>query len=258
MTDTISHSRVCSGQAIYVGCAGWGLASGVASRFPSEGSHLERYAQVFPSVEINSSFYRPHQPKTYARWAASVPDAFRFSVKIPRSISHELRLREADAAMRAFVDQTAMLGDKLGSLLLQLPPSLALHKAVATDFFSMLRGLTSVPVVCEPRHTSWFTPAAAELMRDEGIACVHAHPAPVSGIEPRGDPHTLYIRLHGAPLMYYSAYDDAFIDAVAVKIAATCRSRCQAWCIFDNTARGEAIPNALTLMERLRAIHPAT
>lgn len=242
----------------YVGCAGWGLSSKVAARFPTGGSHLERYAQVFSSVEINSSFYRPHQAKTYARWAASVPDAFRFSVKVPRSVSHELRLRAADATLRTFVDQVAALGDKLGCLLLQLPPSLALNTSDALDFFSMARGLTSAGIVCEPRHVSWFTPAAADLMRSAGIACAHAHPLPVPDVESRGHPHTLYIRLHGAPHIYYSAYSDAFIDAVALQIAEARRSQRQVWCIFDNTAQGEAIPNALTLMERLKAMSPAS
>lgn len=238
--------------AAFVGCAGWSLSSKHAEAFPSDGSHLERYAQVFPAVEINSSFYRPHQPKTYARWAASVPDAFRFSVKMPRSITHERRLREADAVTQAFVDQVAALGDKLGCLLLQLPPSLALNEPEARRFFSMLRGLTSARVACEPRHGSWFTPVAAELMKEEGIACVQAHPLPIEGVEPAGDPHTLYLRLHGAPDIYYSAYDEPFINATAEKIRRAHRAGEQAWCIFDNTARGEAIPNALMLMQRLK------
>ncbi|HEY9460110.1 MAG TPA: DUF72 domain-containing protein [Paralcaligenes sp.] len=245
---------ISAARPVYVGCAGWGLSSTVAAHFPAKGSHLERYAQVLSSVEINSSFYRAHQPKTYARWAASVPDAFRFCVKIPRTITHELRLREADAAMHTFMDQVSSLGDKLGCLLVQLPPSLALNRPEALSFFSTLRGLARVRVVCEPRHISWFTPAAADLMKDAGIACVRAHPSPISGAEPAGDPDPLYIRLHGAPRIYYSAYNDAFIDAVAVRIAIARRSNRQAWCIFDNTARGEAIPNALTLMERLRVM----
>lgn len=254
MTNTTCQIVCSDALPVYVGCAGWALSSKVDRLFPNEGSHLERYARVFPAVEINSSFYRPHQPKTYARWAASVPDVFRFCVKMPGTISHELRLRNADAAMHAFVEQVTALGDKLGCLLLQLPPSLALNKPEALDFFSMLRGLTSVRVVCEPRHASWFTPAAADLMADASIACVRAHPLPISGIEPEGDPRTLYIRLHGAPHVYYSAYDDAFIDAIALRIAEARRSHRQVWCIFDNTARGEAIPNALTLLARLKPI----
>ena len=236
---------------IHIGCAGWGLSSRVAERFPAHGSHLERYAQVFSAVEINSSFYRPHQPATYARWAASVPDAFRFSVKIPRRISHELRLRNAAAAVGGFMQEVAPLGEKLGCLLLQLPPSLALDPPAARAFFSLLADATDTPVVCEPRHATWFTKAGAETMRSVGIACVRADPPPVVGVEPAGDPDMLYIRLHGSPQMYYSAYDGPFIEAVAARIVEARNSSAEVWCIFDNTASGEAVPDALTLMEEL-------
>jgi uncharacterized protein YecE (DUF72 family) len=252
MTKAVGHTDGLSKAPTYLGCAGWTLSAKVGSNFPADGSHLERYAQVFSAVEINSSFYRPHQAKTYARWAASVPGAFRFSVKMPRAISHELKLRDADAAVRTFLGQVTALDDKLGCLLLQLPPSLAFNEPEAQDFFSMLRGLTSVPVACEPRHASWFTPDAANLMRAAGIACVHADPLPRPGVEPAGDPHTLYIRLHGSPRIYYSSYDDAFIDAIVGRISEARGSVRQVWCIFDNTAHGEAIPNALALKQRLK------
>ncbi len=87
--------------AIAVGTAGWSLPKTYAPRFPEAGSHLERYGQRFPAVEINSSFYRPHRVTTYAKWAAAVPDGFRFAVKVPRSVTHERRLIGADEPSRA-------------------------------------------------------------------------------------------------------------------------------------------------------------
>ena len=71
-----------------IGCAGWSIPKAHAGAFPAVGTALERYAQVFDCVEINSSFYRSHRPSTYERWAASVPDHFRFSVKMPKQITH--------------------------------------------------------------------------------------------------------------------------------------------------------------------------
>lgn len=237
---------------VRIGCAGWALSAAVAAQFPGQGSHLERYARVFDAVEINTSFYRPHQPKTYARWAASVPDTFRFAVKMPKTISHELRLRDTHDALVPFLQEVAQLGEKLGCLLLQLPPSLAFDESTARRFFSLLRRLTDARVACEPRHATWFTETAAETMTYAGIACVHADPPPVGGSEPVGDTGTLYLRLHGSPEIYYSAYDEPFLDAVAERLIHAHRSHIDAWCIFDNTARGEAIPNALTLMEKLK------
>ncbi|MFP4848682.1 DUF72 domain-containing protein [Paraburkholderia sp. BR14264] len=236
---------------IRIGCAGWGLSANVAARFPARGSHLERYAQIFSSVEINSSFYRSHRPETYARWAASVPDAFRFSVKVPRRITHELRLRDADAPVSDFVQEVTPLGRKLGCLLLQLPPSLAFDEVATRDFFTLMRSLTAAHIVCEPRHATWFTEEGAQTLKSAGIACVRAHPSPIAGVEPVGDPGTLYVRLHGSPEIYYSAYDEAFIEAVAARLLEARSSASEVWCIFDNTARGQAVPNALTLMEKL-------
>ena len=79
-----------------VGCAGWALPKEHAGRFPGGGTHLARYAGRLPAVEINSSFYRPHRPATYARWAASVPEDFRFAVKVPKDATHARRLVNAE------------------------------------------------------------------------------------------------------------------------------------------------------------------
>ncbi|HYW08000.1 MAG TPA: DUF72 domain-containing protein, partial [Longimicrobium sp.] len=108
----------------WIGCAGWSLPRVEQERFPAEGTHLERYAGRFPAVEINSSFYRPHRPATYARWGESVPPSFRFSVKVPKAITHTLRLRAAAEPLAAFLAEAGALEEKLGCLLVQLPPSL--------------------------------------------------------------------------------------------------------------------------------------
>jgi uncharacterized protein YecE (DUF72 family) len=231
-----------------IGCAGWSLSSKVAAAFPGDGSHLERYARVFPCVEINSSFYRPHQEKTYRRWAESVPGTFRFSVKLPRTITHERRLRDCDDALASFVQQASGLGTTLGCVLVQLPPSLALDVGIATAFFSALRRSIHVPVACEPRHASWFTDRGAAVFQEAAVACVWAHPSPVAGADVRDDGGMVYLRLHGAPHVYYSPYDDTFIQTIAERLAQARASGKDAWCIFDNTARGEAVPNALSLL----------
>lgn len=236
---------------LLVGCAGWALATKDAPFFPDEGTHLERYAKVFSCTEINSSFYRSHQEKTYLRWAASVPETFRFSVKMPRTITHELRLRRCEVPLRAFLDEVAALGRKLGCILVQLPPGLELDVRSANGFFALLRKHTQVPVACEPRHASWFTPKGAAVLDKAGISCVWADPSPVAGIQPPISCGMLYMRLHGSPRVYYSAYDDAFIDGVASRMRLAREEGRVVWCIFDNTARGEAIPNALTLSGRL-------
>ncbi len=237
---------------VKIGCAGWGLSSSTAAAFPSAGSHLERYAQVFSAVEINSSFYRSHRPATYARWYDSVPEDFRFSVKIPRTISHELRLRETDALLVQFLAEAGQLHEKLACLLLQLPPSFKFDAAVVEQFFKYFRQQTDVATVSEPRHATWFSAEAGDMLRHYQIAGVHADPMPVAKVKVSGWDQTIYIRLHGSPITYRSAYDDTFLVAKAKEIKRATASAEAVWCIFDNTADGAAVPNALSLQKLLR------
>ena len=144
-----------SDSPIFLGTAGWSLPREHWAAFASEGSQLQRYAGRFAAVEINSSFYRPHRPATYAKWAESVPAAFRFCVKVPKQITHERRLGDCDELLARFLSECGELGEKLGCLLLQLPPSLALDPASAARFVEALRARHEGPVVIEPRHCSW-------------------------------------------------------------------------------------------------------
>ncbi|NOX60422.1 MAG: DUF72 domain-containing protein [Chloroflexi bacterium] len=123
---------------IHIGCAGWSIPKAQAELFPTKETHLQRYAARFPAVEINSSFYRLHRPQTYARWAASTPAHFRFAVKMPCAITHYGRLKDA-SGLAEFLAGPRELKEKLGPLLVQLPPSLAFERDVAEEFFAVLR-----------------------------------------------------------------------------------------------------------------------
>lgn len=237
---------------IRVGCAGWSILSRHRALCGEDGSHLARYAARFDVVEVNSSFYRPHAATTYARWAAQVPASFRFSVKLPKAISHEARLRRCGGALDRFAAETAGLGRKLGGLLLQLPPSLAYEARMADTFFAMLRRRFAVPVACEPRHPSWFEPRVDVLWRRYAIARVAADPARVPDAgRPGGAGRWAYFRWHGAPRMYYDAYDDAHLHALAHALRAASGPGRPAWCLFDNTAAGHALADAARLQALL-------
>jgi uncharacterized protein YecE (DUF72 family) len=215
---------------------------------------LERYAARFNAVEINSSFYRPHQPKTYARWAAATPDAFRFSVKIPKRITHEARLCGAEVDVARFVEEVTALGNKLGVVLVQLPPSLAFDESSVCPFFRDLRQrLVHSAIVVEPRHASWFEPPVADLLEGLGIGRVAADPALVpAASEPAGAPTGIYYRLHGSPRIYFSAYDSAYLATLAERLKEHVARGAETWCIFDNTALATATENALELLGLLR------
>jgi uncharacterized protein YecE (DUF72 family) len=238
---------------IYIGCAGWSIPREHTEHFPANGTHLQRYAQRLPAIEINSSFYRPHRPETYARWAASVPESFRFAVKVPKEITHTRRLRDVTDPLDRFLSEIRALGDKLGPLLVQLPPSLRFEAEVAEAFFTTLRDRFKGGVVCEPRHASWFTDEAERLLLAAQVGRVAADPAPVPQAgQPGGWPGLVYFRLHGSPEMYVSAYSEAQLEALTQQLHALAQTA-PAWCIFDNTALGAATANALNLCARLNA-----
>ncbi|HEX8597066.1 MAG TPA: DUF72 domain-containing protein [Chloroflexia bacterium] len=242
-------ARQTGNNQVRIGCAGWSIPKEHAGRFPEEGTHLERYARVFPAVEINSSFYRPHKPGTYERWAASVPEGFRFAVKVPKTITHIRRLRDANTELEVFLAECKHLGPKLGPLLVQLPPTLKFDEQTVDAFFSAFRERFSGDVACEPRHPTWFAPEPDAMLSAYQVARVAADPSIVpAAAEPGGWSGLAYYRLHGSPRIYYSAYSPDYLKAIAGKLAESVVNGVQTWCIFDNTAEGAATGDALAVM----------
>ena len=111
---------------------------------------------------------------------------------------------------------------------------------------------SSSPPWCEPRHRSWFTPEVDAWLAERRIARAAADPVPAPhASEPGGWRGLTYIRLHGSPRMYYSAYEAPFITALARRLEAV---RGPVWCVFDNTAEGAALGDALATMEELAPV----
>lgn len=247
-TEAQTGPAIASGRTL-VGCAGWTIPREAALSFPAEGSHLERYGARLPVVEINSSFHRPHQPKTYARWADSVPADFRFSVKLPRTITHDARLNGVDDLLRQFALETGALGEKLGCVLVQLPPSLKFDAALAADFFDLLKQSFRCMIACEARHPTWFDAEATALLAGAGVTRVIADPAKGQPGEHVPTTADIYVRLHGSPRVYYSSYDTGYISHLAVDMAVHAAVGRKVWVIFDNTASGAAVPNAVDLVD---------
>jgi uncharacterized protein YecE (DUF72 family) len=237
----------------HVAVAGWSLRKEHAQLFAAEGSHLQRYASRFAAVEINSSFYRSHKQETYERWAAAVPDDFRFSVKMPKWLTHEQCLEDSGIALTQFLRETRGLGQKLGCVLVQLPPGLAYDPRTVESFFSALRARHRGPVVCEPRHRTWFTGAADRRLEAHGVGRVAADPScGEGGDEPSGSERVAYYRLHGSPVMYQSSYSDDYLSRLAERMRILAQ-RAPVWCVFDNTSRGAGTLNGLDLLRRLGA-----
>jgi uncharacterized protein YecE (DUF72 family) len=237
---------------VRVGVAGWSLRREAQPLFATPGTHLQRYAALLSAVEINSSFYRPHRVETYARWGASVPEDFRFSVKLPRTITHDQRLHGAGPLLDEFLPGPLALGERLGCLLVQLPPSLDYVPDAAAAFLAELRRRYDGPTVLEPRHPTWFSDDANALLAAERIARVAADPPrhPDDG-RPAGSAEVVYYRLHGSPRIYYSPYPPDHLHQLAAELRRCAEHVSPTWCIFDNTALGAATFDALMLRELL-------
>jgi uncharacterized protein YecE (DUF72 family) len=236
---------------IVVATTGWSVPRTCATKFPGEGTHLERYARVMRGVEISTSFYREHARTTYMNWARQTPRSFRFAVKLPQSITHEGRLRASRRPLEAFLAGISGLGQRLGPLIVQLPPSLRFDARVGRSFFATLRERHQGPVVCEPRHSSWFEAPADALLVRHKVGRVAADPAIVAdAARPGGWTGIAYFRLHGSPRRYWSIYDAQRLSGWADDLK-TLPRRTPTWCVFDNTASGGAAVNAVQLLDQL-------
>ena len=183
-------------------------------------------------------------------------DTTRISIlrKDAEAITHVRRLIDVDRETQQFVDEISALGSKLGPILVQLPPSLDFDLPIIEPFFRALRQLVGTPIVCEPRHLSWFAPEAESLMTELLIGRVAADPSivPVAAT-PGGCSQTCYFRWHGSPRMYYSAYDEQVLRGLAESALAKLSEAKDVWCIFDNTALGEAWSNAVALLDMVNS-----
>lgn len=166
--------------------------------------------------------------------------------KNPKAITHESRLVNCGPAFETFLDEVQHLGAKLKCLLVQLPPSLVFDETIAQSFFSVVRAQYDDRLAVEPRHETWFSSESDALLKSFRASRVAADPDKPSGAGlPGGDGDMVYYRLHGSPRMYYSRYDTEYLHALSSQLnASTAKER---WCIFDNTASGAAIHNAVEL-----------
>ena len=241
---------------VQIGTAGWSIPRQIADQFPVTGSGLERYAERFSVAEINRSFHRPHRLSTWQRWCDSVPRGFRFSVKLPKTITHQAKLRDCEDLLTEFLTQAHTLAEKVAVLLVQLPPKLEFEPEVARHFFEHLSARTSALLACEPRHPSWFTDEAEVMLANLKVARVAADPAICDAAAvPGGWNGLAYWRLHGSPVIYRSSYSDR-IDDYAQRVLVSAERAQSTWCIFDNTASSAGAGDALALMEAIRSSRP--
>lgn len=159
---------------LYVGTSGFSYKEWKGSFYPedlAEKRMLHYYGERFRTVEINNTFYRMPKISVLQAWAGEVPGDFKFALKAPQRITHQQRLKDAGDALSYLLEVTAVLQERLGPLLFQLPPYFKKDVPRLRDFLALLPSQRRAAF--EFRHASWFDDEVFQLLRDHDAAlCV--------------------------------------------------------------------------------------
>jgi len=231
----------------YVGTSGWHYEHWRDRFYPeglSKGEWLKFYASHFNTVELNSSFYRLPSESAFAVWYNSSPANFTFAVKVSRFITHIKRLKDTEEAVNKFTNRARILGEKLGPLLYQLPPSMHRNDEVLDSFLSTLpRGMKHV---FEFRHQSWLEEEVFQILRKYNAGfCIFDMPSVSCPVVATAD--FAYVRFHGSTGLYFSCYSDEELADWTRKLTSLASNLETIYIYFNNDAEVFAVRNAMTL-----------
>jgi uncharacterized protein YecE (DUF72 family) len=191
---------------IRVGTSGFGYREWLGVFYPEKLASqkmLAYYGQRIATVEINLTFRRRVAKTTFEKWAESTPAHFRFALKAPFEITHGKKLRGVEKATQEFIEDASALGERLGPILFQLPPSLKIDPVLLTEFLAMIRGSTMSAF--EFRHASWLDDSIFQILKNAGAALCVAETETLATPAVMTAPH-VYLRLRK------DSYQDARIE----------------------------------------------
>jgi uncharacterized protein YecE (DUF72 family) len=232
----------------FVGTSGWVYAGWRQHLYADTPMRrwLEVASRTFDALEINGSFYTQIKPETYERWRRETPNGFRFALKGHRYVTHYKRLRDCEKSIVLLRDQAQGLGDKLRSVVWQLPSNFGLNLERLDDFLRALEVWPGVRHALELRHASWFTPSVADRLRAARVAVVMSD-APDFPMWREVTTDFVYVRLHGHTRKYASSYSLPHLRRWSADVAGWLDEGREVHVYFDNDAEGHAVRNALTL-----------
>ncbi len=244
------------GRVIYLGTSGWSYPGWKGVFYPPDlaSKHwLEFYAERFPTVEINMTFYRLPTPGMLKGWCERTPPRFRFTLKAFRLITHLKKLRHVTGDVRDFNKLADGLGEKLGCILFQLPPSVTVDLELLAEFLRTLSA--GHRNVIEFRHPSWYDERVFEILRKRrtALCIVPSGRVPSTPVETS---ELAYIRFHGPGGNYASSYSDAELAEWAASIGRVKAAECFVY--FNNDYQGYAVANCFRLTEMLGRSSPGS
>ncbi|KWW97954.1 DUF72 domain-containing protein [Carbonactinospora thermoautotrophica] len=236
-----------------VGTSGWQYRHWRGVLYPPglpQRRWLEEYARHFPTVEVNNAFYRLPERHVFADWRARTPDGFVVAVKASRYLTHVRRLADPEEPVHRLMERVTALGDRLGPILLQLPPNL---HAVPDRLDACLRAFPrEVRVAVEPRHRSWWSEEVRAVLERHGAALCWADrdSRPVTPLWRTAD--WGYLRLHHGLAAPWPRYGRRALASWIRRLReAFGDGDCYAY--FNNDAGGAAVEDARTFLKLLRA-----
>jgi uncharacterized protein YecE (DUF72 family) len=239
-----------SARRVHIGTSGWSYAHWQGAFYPQglpAKEWLSYYARQLSSVEINASFYKLPSLDVLAQWRDSVPSGFVFAVKASRYITHLKKLNEPRRSLHTFLGRVAVLGDKLGPILFQLPPHWHVNVERLAAFLKALP--EDYRYVMEFRDPTWLVPRVYELLAEHNVAfCIFDLNGALSPLEVSAD--FVYVRLHGPDDPYQGQYGDCALASWADAFKRWRRGGREVYCYFDNDEAAYAPRDALRLQER--------
>ncbi|GGX90903.1 DUF72 domain-containing protein [Streptomyces minutiscleroticus] len=239
---------------LFVGTSGWQYKDWRGVLYPEEVPQrlwLEKYAESFATVESNNAFYRLPSRETFTAWRERTPEGFVCAVKASRFLTHIKRLRDPEEPVGRLMDHAAGLGDRLGPVLLQLPPTLRADPGLLDRCLACFPAGTRVAV--EPRHDSWWTPAVRTVLEDRGAALCWADAGsrPVTPLWRTAD--WGYLRLHSGRARPWPHYGRQALKGWARRLTQTWAGTEDVFAYLNNDPGGAAVRDAVVLARAARA-----
>jgi uncharacterized protein YecE (DUF72 family) len=226
---------------ILVGTSGWQYRHWRGRFYPAgmpQSRWLEHYAAQFATVELNTTFYRLPERASFAGWRDRTPADFRFAAKLSRYLTHVRRLRDPAEPVARFLARASGLGDRLGPVLLQLPPDLPADPDALAAVLAEFPG--PVPVAVEPRHPSWWTGPVRAVLERHGAALCWADRGsrPVTPLWRTAG--FGYLRLHEGAAAPWPRYGSAALRSWVRRVAGAFDEDANVYVYFNNDQQGAA------------------